>query len=307
MANANASDPATWTDAHLHAWDASVLRAPWFSQAPQFAGRFDLARYAAEGAGLASRGGVVFVEADMAPADRLREAELFAAHFADWARARGIAFATVAGIEPGAEGFARELATVGRVAGVSGARRVLHGGDIAFGTERFAADLRALRAVRLSFDFCVRWTDLAVVEQLARTAPDTTLVLDHLGNPPIKQGWSSPERADWQRLVARVAACENVAVKWSAMFENAGRAMSVDEARPWFEWCLACFGATRVMWGSNWPVCFAPSSGARLSQWIEVSAALAAELPVDEQAAILGLNAQRHYRCQDGAWHQPRT
>ena len=85
------------------------------------------------------------------------------------------------------------------------------------------------------------------------------------------------------------------------MFENAGRAISVDQARPWFEWCLACFGATRVMWGSNWPVCFAPSSGARLSQWIEVSAELAAELAVDEQAAILGLNAQRLYRCQVGA------
>ena len=55
------------------------------------------------------------------------------------------------------------------------------------------------------------------------------------------------------------------------------------------------------MWGSNWPVCFAPSSGARLSQWIEVSAELAAELAVDEQAAILGLNAQRLYRCQVGA------
>jgi len=300
MATANASDPATWTDAHLHVWDASVLRAPWFSQAPQFAGRFDLARYAAEGAGLASRGGVVFVEADMAPADRLREAELFA----QWARGRGITFATVAGIEPGAEGFARELATVGRVTGVSGARRVLHGGDIAFGTERVAADLRALGAARLSFDFCVRWTDLAIVEQLARAALETTLVLDHLGNPPIKQGWSSPERAEWQRLVARVAACENVAVKWSAMFENAGRAISVDEARPWFDWCLACFGATRVMWGSNWPVCFA---GASLSQWIEVSAELARELAVDEQAAILSLNAKRTYRCQVGAWHQPRT
>ena len=24
-------------------------------------------------------------------------------------------------------------------------------------------------------------------------------VLDHLGNPPIKSGWSSPERAEWQR------------------------------------------------------------------------------------------------------------
>jgi predicted TIM-barrel fold metal-dependent hydrolase len=58
------------------------------------------------------------------------------------------------------------------------------------------------------------------------------------------------------------------------------------------------------MWGSNWPVCFA---GARLSQWIEVSAELARELAVDEQAAILSLNAKRTYRCQVGAWHQPRT
>jgi predicted TIM-barrel fold metal-dependent hydrolase len=40
-------------------------------------------------------------------------------------------------------------------------------------------------------------------------------------------------------------------------------------------------------------VCFAT---ARLSQWIEASAALAAELSPDEQAAILGGNAWRVYR-----------
>ena len=77
------------------------------------------------------------------------------------------------------------------------------------------------------------------------------------------------------------------------MFENAGRAMIADELRPWFEWCLACFGPTRTMWGSNWPVCFA---NARFSQWIEASAAVAGELWADEQAAILGGNARRIYR-----------
>jgi predicted TIM-barrel fold metal-dependent hydrolase len=50
------------------------------------------------------------------------------------------------------------------------------------------------------------------------------------------------------------------------------------------------------MWGSNWPVCFAPASGARLAQWIEASAAIAGELSPDEQAAILGGNAVRVYR-----------
>ncbi len=283
---ATAADPSTWTDAHLHVWDAGVLRAPWFEQAPQFAGKFDLARYFAEGG---VRGGVVFVEADMAPGDRAREAELFA----EWGRAWGLPWATVAGIEPGAGRFSSELGSVARAAGVRGARRVLHGADIPFATECFAADLRALGTHGLSFDFCVRWTDLALVEGCARAAPETVLVLDHLGNPPLRAGWDSPERAEWQLLVARVAACGNTRVKWSAMFENAGRAVTADEARPWFEWCLACFGAGRTMWGSNWPVCFA---NARLAQWIDASATLAGALSPDEQSAILGGNAVRVHR-----------
>jgi L-fuconolactonase len=93
--------------------------------------------------------------------------------------------------------------------------------------------------------------------------------------------------------VARIAAHGHVVVKWSAMFENAGRALAVDEARPWFEWCLACFGPTRLIWGSNWPVCFAEAPVAR---WIESTATLAGELAPDEQAAILGGNARRVYR-----------
>jgi L-fuconolactonase len=294
---ATAADPSTWTDAHLHVWDANVLRAPWFSQAPQFAGSFDFARYAAEGG---VRGGVVFVEADMAPSDRAREAQLFA----EWGRASGLPWATVAGVDPGSAEVLGEIAAVLHAGGVTGARRVLHAGDIPFTTEQFRVGLHRLGSHRLGFDFCVRWTDLAAVEGVVASIEATNYVLDHLGNPPIKSGWSSPERSEWQRLVARVAACERVSVKWSAMFENAGRAISAAEARPWVEWCLACFGPTRVMWGSNWPVCFA---GATLSQWIEASAEIAGELSLDEQAAILGLNAQHTYRCQVGARHQPRT
>jgi L-fuconolactonase len=285
-ANATATDPRTWTDAHLHAWDAAVLAAPWFAQAPQLAGRFDLTRYAAEGG---VGGGIVLVEADMAPCDRAREAALLG----EWGIASGRAFRMVVGVEPGAISFAEELEAVARAHAAAGARRVLHGGDIPFGGARFTADLRALGAAGLSFDFCVRWTDLALVESCAREAPETTLVLDHLGNPPLRVGWNSAERAEWQRLVARVAACANTHVKWSAMFENAGRAISFDEARPWFEWCVACFGPRRMMWGSNWPVCFA---NARLSQWFEASAALAGKLSRAEQAAILGGNAARVYR-----------
>ncbi len=288
-ATACASQPATWTDAHLHVWDTAVLAPPWLAEAPQFAGKFDIARYLRDGG---ERAGMVFVEADVAPADRAREAKLFA----EWGNAARLPFATIAGIEPGVERFSAECDAIGRVLGVRGARRVLHGAKIPFATVDFARDIRALGASALVFDFCVRWTDLALIEQIAYGAPEASLVLDHLGNPPIRSGWASSDCAAWQRLVARVAACPNVCVKWSAMFENAGGAMTADEIRPWFEWCLTCFGPTRLMWGSNWPVCFAPSSSARLSQWIEACAALGRKLGADEQAAIFGSTARRCYR-----------
>ena len=293
-AAARASDPATWTDAHLHVGDSARLAPPWLAQAPQFAGKFDLARYFAEGG---VRGGFVFVEADVAPADRAHEAQLFAA----WGRASGLPWATVAGIDPAAEEVLDSIGAVRAAGGVSGARRVLHASEVPFTTEQFRVGLHRLAALRMSFDCCVRWTDLAALEGVIASLGDGVFVLDHLGNPPIKAGWSSPERAEWQRLLARLATCERVSVKWSAMFENAGCAMTSDQIRPWFEWCLSCFGPTRMMWGSNWPVCFAPNSGARLAQWIEACATVAGALGADEQASILGVNARRVYRVADEA------
>jgi len=286
---ASAAIPSTWTDAHLHVWDSAVLAPPWLAQAPQFAGRFDLARYLTDGG---VRGGVVFVEADVAPEDRGREAQLFAA----WGKASALPWATVAGIDPAEVDTLEGIGAVRAAGGVSGARRVLHAGDVPFTTEQFRVGLHRLAAFRMSFDFCVRWTDLAALEGVIASLGDGVFVLDHFGNPPIKAGWSSPERAEWQRLVARVSACERVMVKWSAMFENAGRAMTADEIRPWFEWCLACFGPTRMMWGSNWPVCFAPNSGVRLTQWIDACATIGSNLSDDEQAAIFGSTACRCYR-----------
>jgi predicted TIM-barrel fold metal-dependent hydrolase len=287
MANADAVfDHMTWSDAHLHVWDAAELRAPWFTQAPHFAGSFNLSRVASEGG---TGGPVVLVEADMAPSDSAREAQSLAAS----ARAEGRRFAIVAAVDLGAADFAAQLDAVAEITEVRGARRVFHARDVPFGTTRFLADLRVLGSHGFSFDFCTRWSDLALVEHSARSAPDAMIILDHLGNPPLRAGWLSPERLEWQRLVARVAACDNVSVKWSAMFENAGRALSADEARPWVEWCLECFGPTRVMWGSNWPVCFATT---RLTQWIRVTTEIATAWSADERRAVLMENALRIYR-----------
>lgn len=271
-------------DAHLHLWDAAVLSAPWFTQAPELSGRFDLSRYRSDGGEAVS---IVLVEADVAPADRAREAELLDL----WGRETP-RHAVVAGIAPGEATFAGELGHAKDRATTVGGRRVLHGGAFR-ATDGFLADLASLAAAERSFDFCVRCVDLPEVARCLREVPRLRGILDHLGNPPIRAGWNSPAAEAWRRDVRDVAACPNAVVKFSAMFENAGGAIDATTARPWFAWCLEAFGADRMMWGSNWPVCF---RNAPLAAWREVTDALLAPLQSRERESILGGTAERAYR-----------
>jgi L-fuconolactonase len=56
---------------------------------------------------------------------------------------------------------------------------------------------------------------------------------------------------------------------------------------------LECFGADRLLWGSDWPVVELAGGFAR---WRETSLLLLEELGDTERAAILGGNAARFYR-----------
>lgn len=271
-------------DAHLHLWDAAVLPAPWFRTAPRWSDRFDLARYRAEGG---THGPLVLVEADVAVGDRVREAELLGR----WGR-EAPRHAVVAGIAPGEGTFAGELKHARESAMISGGRRVLHGGSFR-ATDGFIADLASIAAAGLSFDFCVRCVDLPEVTRCVRAVPTLRAIVDHLGNPPIRLGWNSPEAEAWRRGVRMVAECPNATVKLSAMFENAGGAIDAVATRPWFAWCLEAFGAERMMWGSNWPVCF---TDAPLAAWREVTEELLATLRPRERESILAGTAERTYR-----------
>jgi L-fuconolactonase len=271
-------------DAHLHLWDESLLAPPWLVAVPHLSGRFDRERYRAEGG---TGGPIVLVEADVAAGDRAREAGLLDR----WGR-EAPRHAVVAAIAPGEATFADELEVVRRYPMIRGGRRVLHGGPFR-ATDAFIADLSRLAADDLSFDFCVRCADLPEVGRCLRGVPKLRAIVDHLGNPPIRAGWNSPEADAWRRDVRGVAECENAVVKLSAMFENAGGAIDADAARPWFGWCLEAFGSDRMMWGSNWPVCF---QKAPLTAWREVTESLLADLQPGERDSILGATAARIYR-----------
>ena len=149
--------------------------------------------------------------------------------------------------------------------------------------------LRAMVDHGLAFDALVRPAQLAVVLQLCRRHPDLRVVIDHAGKPDIAATAWQP----WADDLARLADSTGAVCKLSGLLTEAGPAPPPAAARRWARQVLACFGAQRVLWGSDWPVLErAASYGA---WWAETQAMLAAFDP-PERAAVLGGTARRVYR-----------
>jgi len=151
--------------------------------------------------------------------------------------------------------------------------------------------LGLLSAVRLAFDAIpITAAQFESVLEIARRVPDLPIVINHLGEPPVpEQGWEP-----WASQIARAAEYPNVSVKLSA-----GLALvlkwkwSTDEIRRYSDHVLQCFGAPRVMAGSNWPVVLIGGSFEEV--WHGITD-LIAGLSETERADILGGTAERVYR-----------
>src|SRR5205807_902779 len=77
--------------------------------------------------------------------------------------------------------------------------------------------------------------------------PELTVVLDHLGGPPVGSGEDGP----WVAAIRRLAALPNVTCKLSGAHTTPARA---SDLRHYYETVLAAFGPDRLMFGSDWPV-----------------------------------------------------
>jgi L-fuconolactonase len=140
----------------------------------------------------------------------------------------------------------------------------------------------------LTFDICVTHAQLPAVNQLVQSCPRTMFVLDHLGKPPVASGRLDP----WRENLARVAGHENVSCKLSGLTTEAAPGWRPADVRPYIEHALEVFGAHRCMIGSDWPVATLRTSYER---WFDVVLEVIAELPEDDQAAVLGGAARSTY------------
>jgi L-fuconolactonase len=124
---------------------------------------------------------------------------------------------------------------------------------------------------------------------LARSFPELTIVIDHLGKPPI----GTDEMPAWEAELRAAAAHPNVAAKVSGLNTCIRRrGWTGSDLRPAVAVALDCFGADRLLFGSDWPVCLLNGSYARVVD--EMRRVIDALAPAHADA-ILGGTARRLY------------
>ncbi len=280
-------------DTHVHLLYPEKFSYPWCKAEPVLNRAYRVEDYRAA-AGRAPAGvtvrSMVYVEADVPAVQQEAEAEFFC-RMAREDRGNLPVVAVIAAAWPESEAFSVELEHYARDSRVRGVRRVLHTmPDGLVETPRFAANLRRLAGYRLTFDVCLRPHLLPAVTRLVATCPETMFVLDHCGVPDIAKQQLDPWRNDLRQLAAQ----PNVACKFSGLASLCDPARPMTpQVRPYFEHCLECFGPTRLMWGSDWPL---TNLTFDLAAWLQATAELLGGLGEAERAAIALGTARRVYR-----------
>jgi L-fuconolactonase len=275
-------------DSHVHFWDRTRLAYGWLDEFPAIAGVHTPAELRAESSDFPAET-LVFVECNGDPDAGLDELGWLEALAARDPRIQAlVAFVEV---DRGARSLARLDEVVMRPL-VRGIRHSLqdHADPEFCLRPAFVDGVRACGERELSFDLCVRHPQLLAVTELARRCPKTTFILDHGGKPDIKNALLDP----WRAHVRELARLPNVVCKLSGLVTEADpRTWTVEALRPYAEHLLACFGAERLLFGSDWPVV---KLAASYERWLHAALSLLEPLPAAARTAVLSGNARRVYR-----------
>ncbi|MYS87754.1 amidohydrolase family protein [Embleya scabrispora] len=246
------TDPETgprlpMVDAHHHLWDPAQHRHDWLDRHSQLLNR---AWTAADLAPLATEAGItaaVAVQALSEPAETR--------YLLEQAAARPLIAGVVGYADLRSDHLPGDLESLLTAPGGQWLRGVrynlIHAHEDDFTDTKLARGLRTLARYDLTFDLITTAPKLAWAARLADAAPDTRLVLDHAGNPPIAEGAINP----WAAGIATLARRANVHCKLSGLVTQADHEFwTVADLRPYADVVLTAFSPCRVAIGSDWPV-----------------------------------------------------
>ena len=132
--------------------------------------------------------------------------------------------------------------------------------------ENFVKAVAQLRAFDFTYDILIYPKRLPAAMELAARLPEQRFVIDHLAKPEIKSGKTAP----WAAQMRDIAKNKNVFCKVSGLVTEAGwKRWKADDFKPYLDVVFDTFGAERLMFGSDWPVCLVAATYGQVKELIE--------------------------------------
>ena len=146
----------------------------------------------------------------------------------------------------------------------------------------------ALIDLDLTFDALGFPIHLDPFQRLFDKYPRMRIVIDHCMKPVIREGEFEP----WASKIAKIARTTPVLCKLSGLADEAAPGWSVETLKPYAEHAIKCFGAERVMWGSNWPVL---ELSGNYDDWFAAAREI---VPAADREQIFGKTAASFYEIE---------
>lgn len=194
-----------------------------------------------------------------------------------------------------ADNIEERLQHYSRIKLIKGFRHILQGepDDKFMLNDKFMHGISLLNKYGFSYDILIKPNHLPYAKELVAAFPDQRFVIDHLAKPYIKAGKIN----GWKEGIQALAAYSNVSCKVSGMVTEADWAnWQPEDFTPYLDVVFNAFGANRVMYGSDWPVCNLAGGYEGVLKVIEN---YIGHLSKNEQELFWDKNAIEFYRLDD--------
>jgi L-fuconolactonase len=153
----------------------------------------------------------------------------------------------------------------------------------------FNRGIAAMQSSGLVYEILIYERHLPQATKFVDAHPNQIFVLDHIAKPRIRDHVLSP----WCEQVQELARRDNVFCKVSGMVTEADwHSWTESDLLPYLNTVFGAFGPSRLMMGSDWPVCLV---AAEYAQWFDFLDRYAAKLSAHEREQFWGGTAIRVY------------
>ena len=275
-------------DAHQHFWHYDPVRCGWITDAMAILRRDFLPPDLEPELARNGVNGCVLVQVEQSE----RETE-FLLKLAD--RSRKIA-GVVGWIDLAAPNIFEKLKAYQRFRKLKGFRHIVQDepDDGFLLRDEIARGIRALNDFGYTYDLLIYPKQLPAALELVSRLPEQNFVIDHLAKPIVRQNILEP----WASQMRAIAKFTNVYCKLSGLVTEAKwEGWEEKDFRPYLDVVCEAFGANRLMFGSDWPVCLLASNYSTVKQLVE---GYVQNFSSHERKQIFGGTATQFYGLENG-------